>query len=594
MQRTQVLAVVRQRLQRFAQDAGKITDTVQIALKMRGRRFRPLAAGRRDRDQVTGEVAAVHRRNVAGSKRLQRVRMVPVVEMAAMFLHLLDGLDRVLDPLQSIGKADPAELARRNDGEQVDADIGGRRTRCDDRLRRFLEVIRRQVVFLRRHEGLVITPCAARDLAKLEGDVFRNEQPVFGFSRLADIPGNGRRQNPEKREGNADQEGIVTRQRREQQAEHRHYGRMPHLSIIIDDAALRARLHAGGGTPFQHQLVADEQAVKRAGNRVGHHAGGIGDEDDAQRHLCVGRADFRPDGVKMRLRHDIGGAGHEAGEQGKRGGYEQREDQQNLPDQRAQWVHEIPAEDRSEEPGDRRQRATQVIDHLPAADRGNATGTIEDKGQKLPVATRPAMLARHFNLVTGREILDQLHVGHQRAAREGAFEQIVAENGVFLDPALQRRLKGIHVVKALAGEGALGRQVLIDVGNGEDVRIDTAVDREDPLENGCVLAGGERGRYARLQQTVAFDNPSGHRVDHRTIDRVVHLAHELGHRIAHQARIGIQCHDVFHALRHDIGAAQERCILVAAQQHVQLMQLAALALPAHPAAFSRIVDAAAV
>ena len=35
MQRAQVLAVVGQRLQRCAQNAGKIADTVQIALKMR-------------------------------------------------------------------------------------------------------------------------------------------------------------------------------------------------------------------------------------------------------------------------------------------------------------------------------------------------------------------------------------------------------------------------------------------------------------------------------------------------------------------------------------------------------------------------------
>ncbi len=45
MQRTQVLAVVGQSLQRFAQNAGNITDTVKIALKMGRRRFRPVAAG---------------------------------------------------------------------------------------------------------------------------------------------------------------------------------------------------------------------------------------------------------------------------------------------------------------------------------------------------------------------------------------------------------------------------------------------------------------------------------------------------------------------------------------------------------------------
>lgn len=65
---------------------------------------------------------------------------------------------------------------------------------------------------------------------------------------------------------------------------------------------------------------------------------------------------------------------------------------------------------------------------------------------------------------------------------------------------------------------------------------------------------------------------------------MVHLADQLRHRIAHQARIGVQRHDIFDTFRNDIRAAEERRVLVAAQQHVQLMQLAALALPAHPAA----------
>lgn len=212
----------------------------------------------------------------------------------------------------------------------------------------------------------------------------------------------------------------------------------------------------------------------------------------------------------------------------------------------------------------------------------------------MPVATRPAVLARDFHLVAGREILDQFHIGHQRATREGAFEQIVAEDGVFFDPALQRRLEGVHVVKTLAGEGAFGGQILVDVGNGEDIRIDTAIDRKDALEDGSVLAGRQRWRNTRLQQAVTFHDTTGNRVDLGAVDRVVHFADELGHRVAHQARIGIKGHDIFDIGRHDIRPAEEGRILVAAQQHVQLMQLAALALPAHPALFGRIIDTAAM
>ncbi len=594
MQRTKVLAVIRQRLQRLAQNTGNIANTVKIALKMCGRCFSPITAGRRNGNQVTRKVAAVDSGNVTRTKRLQCVRMIPVVEMAAIFLHLLNGRDRIFDPLDGFSETDPAKLACRDCRQQINADVGWRCARGNDRLRRFLEVVRRQIVFLRRHEGFVVTPSPARDLAQFERNMFRHEHAVFGFSRLADVPGDGRRQNPQQCERNTNQECVIARQRCKQQAEKRNDRSMPHLLIITDHAALRAGLHRGSGTPFQHQLVADQQAIKRTRDGICHHAGGIGNEDDAQRDLSVGCPDLRPDRVEMRLWHDIRRTGDQTGKKRKRRCHEQRKDQQYLPDQRAKRVHEVPAKYGRKEPRNWRQRTTQVVDHLPAANCGHAACPIEDVRQKLPVATRPAMLPRDFNFVAGREILYQLDIGYQRAARKRAFEKVVAENGVLLNTALQRRFEGIHVIKALAGERPFRGQILIDVRHREDIGVDTTVDRKDALEDGGILAGCQRRRNTRLQQAVTFHDTSRDRIDHRTIDRMMHLADQLGHSVAHQARIGVQRHDVLDVGRHDIRAAEEGCILVAAQQHVQFMQLAALALPTHPAAFCRVIEPAAV
>ncbi len=202
-------------------------------------------------------------------------------------------------------------------------------------------------------------------------------------------------------------------------------------------------------------------------------------------------------------------ARNDAVDQRQRRRDEQAEDQQDLPDQRAERLHEVPAEHRGEEPGDRGQRAAQVVEHLPAAERGHAVLRIEDVGQQLPVATRPAMLARGFDLVAGREVLDEFDVGDERATRHRAFEKVVAENRVFLDAPLQRRLEGIDVIEALAGEGAFAGEVLIDVGNGEDIGVEAAVDREDALEDRGVLARRQRRRDARLQDAVAVDRPAG-------------------------------------------------------------------------------------
>lgn len=75
---------------------------------------------------------------------------------------------------------------------------------------------------------------------------------------------------------------------------------------------------------------------------------------------------------------------------------------------------------------------------------------------------------------------------------------------------------------------------------------------------------------------------------------MVELADELCHGIAHQARVGIQRHDILDVLRNDIGAGKECRVAVTPQQQVQLVQLATLALPAHPDVFGRIVEATTV
>ncbi len=48
-QRAHGLAIVRQVGQHFGKDAGRVADAVEVALHMRRRRFRPVAAGGRDR-----------------------------------------------------------------------------------------------------------------------------------------------------------------------------------------------------------------------------------------------------------------------------------------------------------------------------------------------------------------------------------------------------------------------------------------------------------------------------------------------------------------------------------------------------------------
>ncbi|MCY1500932.1 hypothetical protein D9M68_349900 [compost metagenome] len=593
-QRPDRLAVVGQIAQHLLEDRHHVADAVQAALHMRRRRLGPVAAHRRYGNQVTGKVAAVDRRDVARLHGVERVRPIPVEQVAAILRQAVDGGDRLLQPVDRLLEADPAEITCRHHRQQVDADIGRRGALGQDRLRRFLEVVRRQEVLLGGHEGLEITPGAPGNQAHLVDRFIGDDELVLGFGRLADEPGDGRRKRPEQREGNADERQAGVGDRGKRQRKRRKRRRDPHGAVVIANRAVAGTLHLRGGAPFEHQLAADEGAVERAHDRVAHHRRIVGDEDDAERHLRIGGADFRQHRVKVGAGDDVVAARQEAVDQRQGRGHEQAEDQDDLPDQRLGRLHVVPAHHRGDEPGKRDQRATQVVVHLPAPEHRQPVREIEDVGQQLPVATRPAMLARHLDLVAGREVLDELDVGDQRATHIGTFEQIVAENGIFLDPALQRRLEGVDMVEALAGEAAFAGDVLVDVGNGEDIGVDAAVGREDTLEGGSFAARCQRRRHARLQQAVAGDHILCLRVDHRTVDRMVDLADELRHRIAHQARVGIERHHVLHVVRHRVGALQERGVAVAAKQHVQFVQLAALALPTHPHAFLLVEQAAAM
>ena len=204
------------------------------------------------------------------------------------------------------------------------------------------------------------------------------------------------------------------------------------------------------------------------------------------------------------------------------------------------------------------------------------------------------MLTRGVDGVAGRVVLDQFDIGGQGGTRVGPFEEIVAEHGVLADAVLERRLHGVDVVEPLAGEAALAEHVLIEVGHGEDVWVHAAVDRTDALEERSLVAGRQRRRHARLQDAIAGNDAPGQRIEHGAVQRVAELADETRHRVAGHARVGVERHDIDDALRQRRVGGHERRVAVAAQQQVELVQLAALAFPAHPAALGFVVEPAPV
>ena len=168
----------------------------------------------------------------------------------------------------------------------------------------------------------------------------------------------------------------------------------------------------------------------------------------------------------------------------------------------------------------------------------------------------------------------------------------MAQQRVLRDPAIERRLERVDVVDALSGVGSLAEQVLVHVRDGGRVGIHAAGSRERPLVKRALAAHREPGCYPWLQDGVAARDTLLGCVETRPVQRVRHLADQPQHRVARQPRVGIERDDPAHAGRH--GRVDECRVGSAAQQPVQLVQLAALALPPHPDALAGVEHPAAV
>jgi hypothetical protein len=200
------------------------------------------------------------------------------------------------------------------------------------------------------------------------------------------------------------------------------------------------------------------------------------------------------------------------------------------------------------------------------------------------------------NQVVRGELVEQLDVGHQAGAGEHAFEQVVAEQRVVGHAACHRGLEGVEVVDALARVAPLPEQVLVDVRYREGVRVDSGGSRERPLEDRCVVLGRERRGDARLEDPVAPRHPPDPRIEGRLVERVGDRPDEARHGAPGKPGVGVERDHVPHVRRRGGGGppGEDPGRRRAAQKGVELVELAALALPAHPATLGLVPRPSAV
>ena len=258
-----------------------------------------------------------------------------------------------------------------------------------------------------------------------------------------------------------------------------------------------------------------------------------------------------------------------------------------------------PSSSSSSAGGTRLRRRLSKIFHQPSAVSvlgrrlsGRPEHARQEPAGNLPVAPDPAMAAAHFGGETRGVVLVQLHVGDQRRAGIAAFHQIVTQDEILREAPGRGLPERVHVVDAFADVGPLGKQVLIHVGHLARVGIDprfAGTELGKPRAIGREQADGR----ARLQNGVALDHAAGRRIEPRPVQRMRHRADEFAGGIARQAGIGVQREDVSDGgedrqIADDLG---KRLARTAAQQRVELLQLAAFAFVAHPEALVRIPDA---
>ena len=199
------------------------------------------------------------------------------------------------------------------------------------------------------------------------------------------------------------------------------------------------------------------------------------------------------------------------------------------------------------------------------------------------------MLARRVGEVIRREIVDELDVGAQAGPRVEPLEEIVAEERLFRHAIRERVVKRVDVVDALADVAAFVEQVLIHVGDRRGVRIDADVAGEHLRERRSARAL-DADLHARLQHAVALRDAPEPRVEPGAVERVGQGSHQPPTRFHRQLRVGVERDHISDRSqdRHIAVGDNEARVRCAAQQPVEFFELAALALPPHPALLARI------
>ena len=120
----------------------------------------------RAQQQRPRKITAVHGGHIARAKRRERIKIIPVVELAAPLFQPFERIRAAAHALQHFIISNKAQLACRCAGNEIKADIGRRGAHGEPCRRIQLQVVRRQPDARSRHTDLEKVPGAARGVRK--------------------------------------------------------------------------------------------------------------------------------------------------------------------------------------------------------------------------------------------------------------------------------------------------------------------------------------------------------------------------------------------------------------------------------------------
>ena len=574
-----------------------------------------LQTGLLNRDQVSRQVPAVHDADIRRVEDTQAGQPVPVVEVAAISRHDGERRECPLETLRHVGRRDQTQVARTDRRQQLQSDVGGRRSHRHLGDRIGLDVVRRQPAGLLRDVTLEELPMLGgitRRLCALR----RGKAPAFRDRDPTEAQQQQRRGQPQEQDASHESDDNAglrepqpdrsvlsqcdNRQRQQSRAgrECRDAHRRPGLGSQIGYGAFHQRRRL----PLQQPSSRYEQAIQRSHDGVGRQGSLVrqcGERDCGLLHiqgriLCHRRI-VRPPGAIAR-RPD------ECQQKRREPRRSDRYQANQRPSQRRARQHR-PAPDQKEDLGDFHQAAAQVVQNFPLRqDRqpvwfrpiGPGHDTAQPR-QELPITADPAVFAPRGRDVTRRILIVDDHVGGEAGPRVIPLDQVVRQQRVFREAAVCCQLEGVQVVDALAGEAPLAKEILVHVGDGGRVRVHTRVPRRNGRE---ARAMGAWQGYAdsRLQYPVPVHDATECGIVPGPIERVGERAHERCRRIRRQHGIGVERDDVPHVaeLRRVAADGRKGVRRPATQEPVEVPQLAALALPSHPDALPLVPAAGSV